>query len=110
LPANLVVTFQSRLGRAVWLQPYTEPTLVKLAKEGVRKVDVMCPGFVADNLETLEEIAIEAREAFLKAGGTEFNYVPCLNDQHEWMAALASLALQHLQGWETRAPQAVGSP
>jgi ferrochelatase len=106
-PENLVVTFQSRLGRAEWLQPYTEPTLVKLARQGVKRVDVMCPGFVADNLETLEEIAQEARDAFLAAGGTEFNYVPCLNDQHEWMAALTSLTLQHLQGWETRASQAV---
>ena len=106
-PENLVVTFQSRLGRAEWLQPYTEPTLVKLAKQGIRKVDVMCPGFVADNLETLEEIAQEARDAFLMAGGAEFNYVPCLNDQHEWMAALTALALQHMQGWETHAPKAV---
>lgn len=106
LPDKLVVTFQSRLGRAEWLQPYTEPTLVQLAKQGVKRVDVMCPGFVADNLETLEEINIEARAAYLKAGGKEFNYVPCLNDQHEWMSALAALALQHLQGWDTRAPQA----
>jgi ferrochelatase len=109
-PENLVVTFQSRLGRAEWLQPYTEPTLVKLAQEGVRKIDVICPGFVADNLETLEEINQEAREAFLKAGGSEFNYVPCLNDQHEWMAALSSLALQHLQGWDTRAPEPATQP
>jgi ferrochelatase len=109
-PERLVVTFQSRLGRAEWLQPYTEPTLVQLAKQGVKKVDVMCPGFVADNLETLEEIAQEARDAFLKAGGTEFNYVPCLNDQHEWMAALASLALRHLQGWDTQKPAPATRP
>ena len=82
----------------------------KLAKEGVKHVDVICPGFVADNLETLEEINQEAREAFLKSGGTEFNYVPCLNDQHEWMAALTSIALQHLQGWETRAPELIARP
>lgn len=101
-PDKLVVTFQSRLGRAEWLKPYTEPTLVQLAKQGLKKVDVMCPGFVADNLETLEEIAQEARDAFLKAGGTAFNYVPCLNDQHEWMSALAALALRHLHGWDTQ--------
>ncbi len=109
-PQDLVVTFQSRLGRAEWLKPYTEPTLVQLAKQGVKRVDVMCPGFVADNLETLEEIAQEARDAFLKSGGTEFNYVTCLNDQHEWMTALTNLALQHMQGWETRAPQAPTLP
>lgn len=109
-PEQLVVTFQSRLGRAEWLQPYTEPTLVKLAKQGVKKVDVMCPGFVADNLETLEEIAQEARDAFLKAGGTDFNYVPCLNDQHEWMAALAALSLRHLQGWDTHVAASAPRP
>jgi ferrochelatase len=98
---ELVVTFQSRLGRAEWLQPYTEPTLVALARQGVKRVDVMCPGFTSDCLETLEEINQEGREAFLHAGGTEFNYLPCLNDQHEWMAALSALAIQHLQGWPT---------
>ena len=61
----------------------------------------MCPGFTSDCLETLEEIDQEAREAFLHAGGTEFHYLPCLNDQHEWMAALSAVALQHLQGWPT---------
>lgn len=97
------VTFQSRLGRAEWLQPYTEPTLVALARQGVKRVDVVCPGFTVDNLETLEEIDQEGREAFLTAGGAEFNYIPCLNDQHEGMVALTELALQHLQGWDTQA-------
>ena len=103
---DLLVTFQSRLGRAEWLQPYTEPTLIALAKQGVKRVDVMCPGFTSDCLETLEEIDQEAREAFLHAGGAEFNYLPCLNDQHEWIAALSTVAIQHLQGWPTAVPAA----
>ncbi len=98
---QLKVTFQSRLGRAQWLQPYTEPTLIALAQQGIKRVDVMCPGFTSDCLETLEEIAMEARAAFLQAGGQEFNYISCLNDQHEWMCALTDLATRHLQGWDT---------
>ena len=101
---ELQVTFQSRLGRAEWLQPYTEPMLVAMARQGVKRVDVMCPGFPADCLETLEEIDHEARAAFLAAGGSEFHYVPCLNDRHEWIAALADLAIRHLQGWPTTEP------
>ena len=105
MPADdLVVTFQSRLGRAEWLQPYTEPTLIALARQGVKRVDVACPGFTSDCLETLEEINQEGREAFLHAGGQEFNYLPCLNDSPAWMAALASIAIRHLQGWPTTAP------
>jgi ferrochelatase len=96
---ELVVTFQSRFGKAEWLQPYTEPTLVELARQGVARVDLMCPGFTADCLETLEEIDQEAREAFLEAGGREFHYIPCLNDSHAWIAALADLAIRHMQGW-----------
>lgn len=96
---DVVVTFQSRLGRAEWLQPYTEPTLIELAKQGVKRVDVACPGFTSDCLETLEEINLEAREAFLHAGGTEFNYLPCLNDRHEWIDALSAIAIRHMQGW-----------
>jgi ferrochelatase len=99
--STLAVTFQSRFGKAEWLQPYTEPTLVALAGQGVRSVSVMCPGFTADCLETLEEIAQEARTAFIEAGGSEFRYIPCLNDQHHWMVALAGIAINHLQGWET---------
>jgi protoporphyrin/coproporphyrin ferrochelatase len=94
-----MVTFQSRLGRAQWLQPYTEPTLIALATQGIKRVDVICPGFTCDCLETLEEIDQEARVAFTLAGGTEFNYLPCLNDQHEWISALSALAIRHLQGW-----------
>ncbi len=103
LAANEVqLTFQSRFGKAKWLQPYTEPTLQALAAAGVKRVDVMCPGFVADCLETLEEIAQEARDAFLAAGGETFHYVPCLNDSPPWIDALTALAERHLQGWDTR--------
>ncbi len=104
-PGQVVVTFQSRFGKAEWLQPYTEPTLVKLAQQGVKRVDVMCPGFTSDCLETLEEIDQEARAAYMKAGGGEFHYIPCLNDQHEWIVALSAMALRHLQGWPTTVAQ-----
>jgi len=100
---ELVVTFQSRFGKAEWLQPYTEPTLIELARQGVARVDVMCPGFTSDCLETLEEIDQEARDAFLEAGGKAFHYIPCLNDSHPWIAAMADIAIRHLQGWPTRA-------
>jgi protoporphyrin/coproporphyrin ferrochelatase len=85
------VTFQSRFGAARWLQPYTEPALVEMAKAGARRVDVVCPGFVSDCLETLEEIGIGAREAFQAAGGTELSLVPCLNEAPEWIDALAEI-------------------
>jgi ferrochelatase len=86
------VTFQSRFGYAQWLQPYTEPTLVELASHGSRRVDVVCPGFVCDCLETLEEIGIAARRAFLAAGGEELYLLSCLNESPEWIAALAVIA------------------
>ena len=86
-------TFQSRFGFAEWLQPYTQPTLVAMAKAGTKRVDVVCPGFVSDCFETLEEIGITARKAFLAAGGREFHLVPCLNESPEWIAALERLAL-----------------
>jgi ferrochelatase len=97
------VTFQSRFGRAKWLEPYTEPTLRELGASGIARVDVLCPGFPADCLETLEEIAIEGRDAFLQAGGKEFHYIPCLNDRGDWITALAAIAERHLSGWPTRA-------
>ena len=98
-----VLTFQSRFGRAKWLEPYTEPTVQKLASAGVGRIDVICPGFSADCLETLEEIGEEVRDAFLAAGGKTFHYIPCLNDDDGWIAALADIAEQHLRGWPTTA-------
>ena len=96
---DFVVTFQSRLGRAKWLEPYTEPTVRQLAAQGVRRLDAICPGFAADNLETLEEVAMEVRDAFLQSGGQTFSYIPCLNDDDRWIDALAKLAVRHMQGW-----------
>lgn len=96
------VTFQSRFGRAKWLEPYTEPTLRELGASGVKRVDVVCPGFPADCLETLEEIAMEGREAFMHAGGQAFSYIPCLNDSPAWITALADIAERHLAGWPTQ--------
>ena len=100
LPAERVlVTFQSRFGRAEWLQPYTQPTLEALASKGLKRVDVMCPGFVADCIETLEEIAMECRTAFIGHGGQQFDYIPCLNDRPDWIAALSALTRRHLGPW-----------
>jgi ferrochelatase len=101
---DYLVTFQSRLGRAKWLEPYTEPTVQALARQGVQRIDAICPGFASDNLETLEEIAMEAKEAFLHAGGQRFDFIACLNDRPDWIGALADLTSRHLQGWPTGAP------
>ncbi|HEY6093538.1 MAG TPA: ferrochelatase [Gallionellaceae bacterium] len=97
-----VVSFQSRFGRAEWLQPYTTATLKALGKQGTKRVDVVCPGFVADCLETLEEIAQEGREDFQHAGGGEYHYIPCLNERPEWINALTELVLANLHGWLDR--------
>ena len=103
LPTDrFVVTFQSRFGAARWLEPYTEPTLRELAKSGVAKVDVICPGFPADCIETLEEIDQECRAAFLSEGGQQFRYIPALNDGSVWVAGLADLIERHTQGWVRR--------
>ncbi|WP_137921563.1 ferrochelatase [Hydrogenophaga sp. 2FB] len=104
------LTFQSRFGKAKWLEPYTEPTLVVLARKGLKSVDVVCPGFTSDCLETLEEINMEAREAFLHAGGQAFRYIACVNDSPEWIRALADLAERHLQGWPTKREGLSGQP
>jgi protoporphyrin/coproporphyrin ferrochelatase len=93
------VCFQSRFGRAEWLKPYTLEVLQKLGKQHTERVDVVCPGFVSDCLETLEEIAIEGKIAFLNSGGKEFHYIPCLNERAEWIHALCEIALENLHGW-----------
>lgn len=96
---RVLVTFQSRFGKAEWLKPYTQPTLESLAAEGIERVDVMCPGFVADCLETLEEIAMECKEAFLEKGGKAFHYIPCLNEGEAWIESLGEIARANLGNW-----------
>jgi ferrochelatase len=101
-PDEYALSFQSRFGRAKWLEPYTVDTLRRLAREGVGRVDVVCPGFTADCLETLEEIAQEARADFLTSGGRDFHLIPCLNDSPRFISALADLVERHTQGWPVR--------
>jgi ferrochelatase len=93
------IAFQSRFGRAEWLKPYTASVLAELGRSGARRVDVICPGFVADCLETLEELGIEGKALFLGAGGKAFELLPCLNDRPGWIEALAAIARDHLAGW-----------
>jgi protoporphyrin/coproporphyrin ferrochelatase len=99
LGRELIVSFQSRLGRAKWLGPATDATLEELPGKGIRKLAVVAPGFSADNLETLEEVAIRGRESFLEAGGTDFAYLPCLNDSAAGNDMLATLLSRELEGW-----------
>ncbi len=98
-PAQYAISFQSRFGKAKWLQPYTTATLKEWGRQGLKRVDVVCPGFVTDCLETLEEIAQEGKEDFLQAGGGEYHYIPCLNDHHDWMRALTDIVMDNLHGW-----------
>lgn len=93
------ICFQSRFGKAKWLTPYTAMTLMQLGKDQTQRVDVVCPGFVSDCLETLEEIAMEAKDTFIQAGGKEFHYIPCLNERSDWIQVLADITCAHLQGW-----------
>lgn len=104
-PSQYQVSFQSRFGKAKWLEPYTEASLVNLAKSGVKSLDVVCPAFVSDCIETLEEIAIEGKQTFLSHGGQSLNYIPCLNDSNSWISALTTLCETQLQGWPTQAAQ-----
>ena len=93
------IGFQSRFGAAEWLKPYTASLLADAGKRGLRRVDVICPGFVADCLETLEELGIEGKQTFLAAGGKEFHLLPALNERDEWIRVLAEIALRNLSGW-----------
>lgn len=98
------LAFQSRFGRAEWLKPYTSEVLTAMGRQKLGLLDVICPGFVCDCLETLEEIAIEGREIYTQAGGGELRYIPCLNDRHEWIHALTDIAARNLQGWVEAPP------
>jgi ferrochelatase len=97
--ARTVVTFQSRFGAQEWIGPATADTLAALPAQGVGRVDVICPGFAADCLETLEEIAQEGRHTFLQAGGKDFHYIPTTNDTPAWMTALSIIAMEQLENW-----------
>jgi ferrochelatase len=99
LGRELVVTFQSRFGRAKWLEPATDTMLEAMPARGVKKVAIVAPGFSADCLETLEELAIRGKESFLGAGGTHFAYLPCLNDSREGIVMLRDLIARELAGW-----------
>jgi len=101
-PERYDLTFQSRFGKAEWLKPYTALTLQALADQGINRVDVICPGFTSDCLETMEEISIEARQDFLEAGGKEFHFIPCLNYTPSWISAMATIVMEHMTGWPTR--------
>jgi len=108
-PAEFSVSFQSRFGRARWLEPSTVDTLQRLARDGVRRLDVICPGFVADCLETLEEIGIEGSAQFQAAGGQQLRTIACLNDSPAFVAALADLVERNVQGWPVATPANPGS-
>ena len=108
-PTQYRVTFQSRFGKAKWLEPYTEATVRELARQGTQRVDVVCPGFTSDCLETLEEIAMEVKAAFFEEGGRHFHYIPCLNDHPDWLASLHGVAQRHLAGWPLQPADAAAS-
>ena len=96
---KILVTFQSRFGPEPWLQPYTDKTIVELAKSGKKRIAVIAPGFISDCLETLEELNVEARELFIEHGGESFQYIPCLNDNKFSIKFLNNLIKQNLEGW-----------
>lgn len=98
-PEDWLVAFQSRFGREEWLKPYAQETLANLPQQGVKTIDVVCPGFSADCLETLEEMAMRNKEEFIKAGGSEYRYISALNDRADHIASLSNIVLRNLSGW-----------
>lgn len=104
------VTFQSRFGKTEWLRPYTDETMRELGVDGAARVDVVCPGFAADCLETLEEIEMRNREFFREAGGGELHYIPALNDRKDHIAALADVVEDNIRGWPQAAPPGETEP
>ncbi|MGI9233798.1 MAG: ferrochelatase [Woeseiaceae bacterium] len=99
-----VLSFQSRVGREEWLRPYTDETIEKLAKQGLSRLDVVCPGFSTDCLETLEEIAMQNAELFLKSGGEVLHYIPALNAREDHVTFLTDLVVTHTEGWARSYP------
>jgi ferrochelatase len=99
LGEKLRLTFQSRFGRAEWIKPYTDKTVGALARDGVKRIAIITPGFAADCVETLEEIAQENKDIFLEHGGEGFSYIPCLNDSNEGIGVLVHVIERELQGW-----------
>ena len=104
-----MITFQSRFGKAEWLQPYTIKTMEALPKDGIKSVDVFCPGFSADCLETLEEISMQNKDVFIHAGGEAFSYIPALNAEDTHIYALANIVMQHTLGWPEASASFSGS-
>lgn len=100
---DYIVAFQSRFGTAKWVGPSTQSMLQELPKQGIKNIDVICPGFVSDCLETLEEVVIEGKNTFIHSGGNSLNYIPCLNDQQLWITALQKILQPHLYEWEIKA-------
>jgi len=108
--SQMLVSFQSRVGRESWLHPYTDATVRELAASGVKTLDVACPGFAVDCLETLEEIAMQNSDFFREAGGSELRYIPALNDTPDQVDSLAALVMRHGGGWKDFAPRGDSTP
>ena len=99
---EILTTFQSRLGPSEWLTPYTDETIISLAKNNLKNMDIFSPGFASDCLETIEELGIENKENFLKNGGKNYNLIPCLNDSQYFISAISDIILENTAHWNSR--------